>query len=189
MSNLNSEQLVTGSRLSEMQFYTVVDPHATDSRGRRVVKVKNESGMELYITPDIVDNCMWSSDQFETTEKVSRTRLAEIFSQAHGAVFTANFNKKVDKDELETRIKEIVKARPGGQVESHRAFEARFDAAVPDLTRGQERTLTGYLISSDNMGRSKVIDLAIEGKNNIRQVDHRTLNWVIYKGVKYVVKK
>ena len=47
-----------------------------------------------------------------------------------------------------------------------------------------------HLVECDNnLGRSVVVDLnAIPGKN-IRQVDHRTIDHIIFKNVKYVLGK
>lgn len=55
---------------------------------------------------------------------------------------------------------------------------------------GEERTLVGYLLNVEpKMGRSVAIDLEVPfDRHRIRQIDHRTLNWLILKNVKYVVK-
>jgi hypothetical protein len=46
--------------------------------------------------------------------------------------------------------------------------------------------ITGHLISCENsLGRSVIVDLNAPANNNIRQVDHRTIEWIIYKNVKY----
>lgn len=34
-----------------------------------------------------------------------------------------------------------------------------------------------------------VIDLNVQGKTPFRQVDHRTINWIIFKNVKYSLGK
>lgn len=50
------------------------------------------------------------------------------------------------------------------------------------------RTLRGRLISAEPLlGRSHVEDLDESG-NRMRQVDHRTIEWLIVDGVKYTVK-
>ena len=41
----------------------------------------------------------------------------------------------------------------------------------------------------NNLGRSLVIDLSCGGPNKFRQVDHRSIESIIFKNVKYVLKK
>ena len=51
---------------------------------------------------------------------------------------------------------------------------------------GSLRTLVGHLVSSEsNLGRSMVRDLNITEENNLRQVDHRTIQSLIIGGIKY----
>lgn len=54
---------------------------------------------------------------------------------------------------------------------------------------GSERELRGRLVSHEHlMGRSSVEDLDVKSGHRLRQVDHRTINWLIVNGVKYVAK-
>lgn len=56
---------------------------------------------------------------------------------------------------------------------------------------GEERVLRGRLIKPEPLlGRSMVEDLdkPVTEKNRLRQVDHRTINWLVVDGVKYIVK-
>ena len=58
-----------------------------------------------------------------------------------------------------------------------------------DKKDGEERTLRGRFLSQDpHMGRSNVEDLDIASGHRIRQVDHRTIHWIVFEGVKYEVK-
>ena len=41
----------------------------------------------------------------------------------------------------------------------------------------------------NNLGRSLVIDLKSDSANKFRQVDHRTIESIIFKNVKYVLGK
>lgn len=54
---------------------------------------------------------------------------------------------------------------------------------------GAERTLRGRLIRPEPLlGRSMVEDLDAPAASRVRQVDHRTINWIIVENVKHVVK-
>jgi hypothetical protein len=54
---------------------------------------------------------------------------------------------------------------------------------------GSERKLRGRLIEPEPLlGRSLVEDLDIRSGNRVRQVDHRTIRWMILDGVRYDVK-
>jgi len=47
-----------------------------------------------------------------------------------------------------------------------------------------------HLIKAESgLGRSTVIDLSSKHENKFRQVDHRTIEHIILKNVKYVLKK
>jgi hypothetical protein len=44
-------------------------------------------------------------------------------------------------------------------------------------------------LAENNLGRSTVIDLTAKEKNKFRQIDHRSIDYIIFKNVKYVLKK
>jgi len=50
--------------------------------------------------------------------------------------------------------------------------------------------MTCHLVEAENMlGRSTVIDLGAKSDNKFRQVDHRTIEYIILRNVKYSLKK
>jgi hypothetical protein len=56
-------------------------------------------------------------------------------------------------------------------------------------TDGNERLLRGRLVKPEPLlGRSMVEDMELKGVNRLRQVDHRTIKYLIVDGVKYTVK-
>jgi hypothetical protein len=130
------------------------------------VKVKQvlAGGEELIVTDldhnkkdikisgkDLVANSL-SADQYDATEKVTKTEAAEILITLHNRPFTVSFEK----------------------------------------ADGSERLLRGRLVKHEALlGRSMVEDLdepADTPKGRVRQVDHRTLKFIICEGVKYLVK-
>lgn len=81
------------------------------------------------------------------------------------------------------------------KVSKTRAAEILIHSANRPLTvsflkaDGTERVLKGRLIAPEPLlGRSMVEDLETHDKNRLRQVDHRTINFLIVDGVKYTVK-
>ena len=50
--------------------------------------------------------------------------------------------------------------------------------------------MTCHLVKvENNLGRSTVIDLTAKTENKFRQIDHRTIQSIIFKNIKYVLKK
>lgn len=61
---------------------------------------------------------------------------------------------------------------------------------VKEVTEGKECIMTCHLVKVESaLGRSTVIDLTSKTENKFRQVDHRTINYIIYHNIKYVLKK
>ncbi len=55
------------------------------------------------------------------------------------------------------------------------------------LTQSKRSVITGYLVNTENnLGQSSVIDLK---DNTVKQVDHRTIEWIVFKNVKYLINK
>ena len=122
---------------------------------------------------------MFNANVFASEEKISLTKVAKILEDAKTACFTVCFNAKVD----EKTVKE--------KLESLSAADLKDNAKVAEISKeiliGKETVIVGRLSKSmGKLGRSLVIDLPTEG---FRQVDHRTLKWLIIKNVKYVVSK
>ena len=64
--------------------------------------------------------------------------------------------------------------------------ESKRKAIARELLSGKETVIVGRLSkASGKLGRSLIIDLPTQG---YRQVDHRSIKWLILKNVKYTVK-
>lgn len=181
MKKTELSDLKIGSYLSETQYYRVT---GISFDGK--VTVMNERGLEFKVSREIVEEGMYSADQALEIKPVTRTELIEIFSHVGDTVFTVCYNKQTD-------VKDIIKViDQSTSVDSHYVLGKK----IKEAFKGEERILTGYLLSTETgFGRSIVIDLALDRGTNInwdariRQVDHRSLNWLVHKNVKYTVKK
>lgn len=92
--------------------------------------------------------------------------------------FSADQYEREEKNASKTRVAETLIHSP------NRPLSVCFLKAD-----GSERVLRGKFVRhEDLMGRSMVEDLDIKSGNRLRQVDHRTIKWLIVDGVKYTVK-
>lgn len=68
-------------------------------------------------------------------------------------------------------------------------FTVCFDKE-PDKKTGEvkERVMRGRLLGPAEFGRSNVEDVDILSGHSLRLVDHRTIKWLVVKGIKYTVK-
>jgi hypothetical protein len=175
-------QLKAGDRLSETQYYEVTD--VTDEG----ISVRNARGYSLDIAKSVVEEGMYSASQFEEERRISRTELSEILEQAGDTAFTVNFNKQIKERDALNEIQAAFNEIPN---KSSDEIQDLLKIAARRAIKGEERTLLGYLLRSEpKMGRSQVVDLEVPpGRNRIRLVDHRTLNWLILKKIKYIAKK
>jgi hypothetical protein len=63
-------------------------------------------------------------------------------------------------------------------------------ALSKDIVEGKQCEITGHLVSNEHlMGRSLMIDLNAPKGKGFRYVDHRTIQYIIFKNVKYTLGK
>jgi hypothetical protein len=147
------------------------------------VDVQDERGISFSIIQptsternNLVTNSMHSADTYFETKFVSRTELLEVFTKAGDAVYTVDYRKQVDP------MKAFETLKTGNKLKSHEEQKKDLKKAL----EGEKRTLIGHTISSETgLGRSLVYDLVNKG---LKQVDHRTIDSLILKGIKYAVK-
>jgi hypothetical protein len=88
---------------------------------------------------------------------------------------TVNFNCKVDEKAVHERLSKAT----ANDLKDTKAL-------AKELLTGTEKTIVGRLSKTEGkLGRSLLIGLP---DVSFAQVDHRTINWVILKNVKYVVQ-
>jgi hypothetical protein len=168
------DSLKVGDRLSETQYYEVIGTE----QGK--MRVRNERGFEFTVSKEIVEEGMFNAGQYTDTKKVSRSAMVDILESSNGAIFTVNFDKKPTDES----VLEVLKSFTLADFQDPN----RLAHISEKIARGENRTLVGYMVSPEpKMGRSKVVDLTKDAPANTRLVDHRNLNWLVFKGVKYTV--
>lgn len=133
-------------------------------------------------------------------QKGIRSIWADIHSQQ---VFTVNFNKQ--SKELSTKalqeektkqlaaalskIEKAQKNKTGVLQAASEAISLLIDNPIIPITKGEERTLRGYKTQFQSInGQYDVVDMDIETGMNKRVVNVNEINWLVFNGVRYVVK-
>ena len=102
--------------------------------------------------------------------------MAELLEQANSTCFTVCFTSKVDDAAVRERLAKCSQA----ELDEGKKL-------AKEILAGKETTIIGRLSQSEGkLGRSLVIDLPTQG---YRQVDHRTLQSLTIRNVKYSIKK
>lgn len=106
--------------------------------------------------------------------------LSELIQTCSDTIFKVQFRKKVDADNIQKKFSGF-KFADLKKVEEVKKISKT-------ITEGEVVEITGHLLESENnLGRSLVVDLDAPKSNNIRQVDHRTIQFIIFRNVKYTL--
>ena len=178
------QRLKVGDRLSEVQYYEVVE---VDPKKREAV-LRNAKGLDIEVTHDVIEEGgMYSASQYDSEERVTRTQIVDILESARETIFTVSFYKQFKEKEVLEEALAVLREEQDADI---KVLEKHLAQAIKRSLHGEERTLVGHLLQSEpKLGRSQVIDLEVPlGENRIRLIDHRTINWLILKNVKYIVK-
>ena len=125
---------------------------------------------------------MYSADHFKNEVSLTMTELAEVLQSMDDNVFTIKFKTKVNEEDVVKQLaaKKAADLKPG----------AALNSFAKELASGKDHEMVCYLLKvENNLGRSLVIDLSSDSDNKFRQVDHRTIEHIIFKNTKYVNKK
>lgn len=176
--------LKKGEILSEAQFYVVNKIVGNEA------ELVTEGGESIVVDKAYIDGLLTSANQYTSEKTLTMTEAAALFLSSANTAITVNFNKKVKQDDVNKEIDaEVDKLAQKGTAVITEVKKA-LKAAAKRSMEGEERTMRGYHKGElGDLGRVNFIDLEIpKGKHNIRQVDTRTINWLIIKDVKYNVK-
>lgn len=165
--------------------YMIIESTAVNS------KVRNDKNLTWEIANNILENESVSANFYEKEEKISRSAICDILENTNGTVFTVNFNKQADIKNVKNTLENLYPNK--GKIASKDEFDKEVKAILKSINTGEERTLVGYLLSTkQEFGRYLVKDLEIVFNDNTahaeRQVDSKTINWLIYNKIKYIVK-
>lgn len=168
---------------SEHQFYKVVkiEPNS--------LTLKPDSGDEITVDRGYAETFLTSGEQFSTEQTINKTEAAALFVANPYVALTVCFNKLVKAADIE---KEIFDAY---ETSTPKEFTDAVKAAVKRSLSGEVRVMNGFHYGKmDELGRIQFIDMKLERDlrkdydTRQRLVDPRTINYIILRDVKYIVK-
>lgn len=178
-------KIKVGEVLSETSYY--------------VVKSKTSNGLELYdahkniinIGKEYVEKILSSADQFVSIEEKNQTELIQLVMSNPRVACSIYYQKQDEKKkvgdfkaEKAAKIAEIQNA-PVSKVE--KLLSDLIDNPILPTIPGAMRLIKGYYTGKQNeRGRFEFIDM--EDNNVMKQVDPRTMEYVIVNNVKYIKK-
>lgn len=187
------EKLKKGSILSETSFF-IVDEVVGNS-----VKVTDDFGNKVVITSQYVEDILNFADQSSKEEKLLITKLAELFINSPRIAMTVAFMKK-DTPKTKTAIKEekakMVEKFQNAKVSEIATLVEEFtENPIKDIIPGELRVMKGrHCGNVDDLGRVAFVDMEQNkevGKDydsRLRQVDPRTIQYLIVGNTKYSLK-
>jgi len=182
-----------GSILSETSFYVVKEVKSD------VVIVTDDFGHEITLGKKYVDQITVSADWYDSEEPKSMTELAEIFINSPRIAMSVSFitkstekSKKEFESEKASKIQEIQNASLSS---ASALLSDLIENPITKIIPGHLRVIKGrHYGKVDDLGRIHFIDMEL-GRDatktydtRSRQVDPRTLQWLIVNGVKYFLK-
>lgn len=202
-------QLKQGSIISESSHYIV---NRVSSSAAWLTHF--ESGEEVQIGMSYLKNYTNSADLYDTTVEVTKEDkkdgtlgIRSIWENIHsGQVFTVCF-KKQDKPKSKRKLQEEIDAiveqfsnsidtvknnKKGVANAAKNLVTELVNNPVLPYEEGEDRVLRGYKVQfASRDGRYDCVDMDIvrtDKESGIRPVNINTIKWLIFNGVKYIVK-
>lgn len=188
------KNLKKGDIFSETQFYIVKDVKSDHA------VMTDELGNDVALNNNYINDLLKSADQFNTTVKKTMTELADLFLNNKGVAMTVCFTKKAEKKTAKDFKAEVAQwtenVKQSFLDNGIKGLENYATTPVNEYKPAEERVMKGrHYGHMNDLGRIDFIDMeqpkGVDGKGGdtrMRQVDPRTIRYIIVDNVKYELK-
>lgn len=164
------------------------DKHWTESRIQDAVNRKQFTTADAPAVGDVMVpgiRTIW--------ENIHSAHVFQVCYQKQDSPLSAKKLTELRDAQIATAIKALEKAqknKSGVTATATEEIRKIQENPILPVEPGEMRTLTGYKVQfTSRDGKYNCVDMAIpKGENNIRPVNINTLAWIIFDGVKYIVK-
>jgi len=156
------------------------------------VVLTNQNGQDMKSNLNTVQKAMQSADEFIMEEKLNQTDLINIVLNNPRTAMSIYFKKqdttkgkKVYEAEIQAQADEVQKAL---LAKGMNGVMEILKNPIKDYIPGEMRLIKGYYVGSqDDRGRFNFMDME-DPKKLVKEVDPRTVEFVIVNNVKYILK-
>ena len=135
----------------------------------------------MNVSRDIVES-MHSADHYEREVFMNMTNLAEVLQLVKDNVFTVQFRTNPREEDAVEALVDVNMTDLEDPL--------KISKLAKEIIQGRQVKKICHMIEvENNLGRSLVIDLSANSENKFRQIDHRSIEFIIFKNVKYTLKK
>lgn len=167
-------KLAMGQYLSMTSYMTVIGIG-------NLITVRNQFGQTMQMSKELLET-MYSAQHYAKEVALNMTGLAELLQSVQDHAFTVVFKKQATE---ENAMQALLSADNATFSDAKKLSQL-----AKQIITGQDCTMTCHMVQvENNLGRSLVIDLKAAGENKFRQVDHRTIDSIIFKNTRYSLKK
>lgn len=125
-------------------------------------------------------------------ENIHSAQVFQVCFQKQGKPLSIKALADLKEAQVTAALAKLEKAKTGKTGVTKAAIEVLKDIQDNPITpyeEGELRVLTGYKIQfTSRDGKYNCIDMLLTAPNNVRPVNINTLEWLIFDGVKYIVK-
>lgn len=182
-----------GSILSETSFYVVEEVQ----QGK--VIVVDDYGHRITLGKKYVEEITISADHYTSEEKKSMTELADIFIKSPRTAMTVCYitkdTEKTKKDFEAEKLAKITEIQNASLKNAEALLNNLIENPITRVIPGKQRIMKGrHYGHVDDLGRVHFIDMEIKRDptkdydTRSRQVDPRTIQYLIVNKVKYILK-
>ena len=152
---------------------TRIEPHG--------VYCLNDNGNEVIFQRNLLQYVCYSADHFRTEVGCNMTELVEILRSAKDSIFTVKFNAQPTERKIEEALGKMKVAD----------IKKDYKGVCSTVSKGQEVTLVCHLAHTEElMGRTLVVvPNSSKSENGFALIDHRTIQHIILRNVKYSLAK
>ena len=176
----SKEPLWTGE-IQKDTWYSSTNYVQIKSISEKEVEVSSTAGGRWSMSYDLLQK-MDSADHFDYEIPLARGELVEMLESTRDTIFTICFKKKIQPKKVAEKLEIEGEGAIGDLKKSKKLAKA--------LLQGEECVIVGKMINLEpKLGRSMIKDLRVPFGYNLRQVDHRTVEWIIFKNRKFILKK